>query len=134
MYQFLEHTADIRMVVKGKTIKDIFLSALKGMFYFLKPVKDKNAKTVKRKISLKSLDQTTLLIDFLNNALYLAYSKKEAYDKIVFSKINNNNLSCQILGYKISAFKKDIKAVTYHEANIKKLKNGIIETVIIFDI
>lgn len=133
-YKFLEHTADVRIKVSGKNMKELFKSALEGMFAFLKPKPAQDAQVVDREINLNAPDKTALLIDFLNEILYLVNANKEYYDKIIFKKLDNERLQAKIFGKKILKFEDDIKAVTYHEANIKKLKNGSMETIIIFDI
>lgn len=133
-YKFLEHTADVRMLVKGKNSKELFSNALKGMFAFLKPKVIKNTPITERKISLNSFDATALLIDFLNEVLTMANTFKEYYDKIIFEKLTENKLETKIFGKKVSSFQDDIKAVTYHEANINKTTDGMLKTIIIFDI
>ncbi len=133
-YYFLEHTADVRMRVKGRNLKELFQNALEGMFAFLNPQISQDTKMVERKINLKAPDKTVLLIDFLNEILYLANTNKEYYYKINFEKLTKKNIKATILGKKILNFSDDIKAVTYHEAEIKKLKNKVLETIIIFDI
>lgn len=133
-YKFLEHTADLRMLVSGKNLKEIFFSALEGMFAFLKPAARIDSPLIKRKINLSAPDQTALLVDFLNEVLYLANVNKEYYDKIEFKKLKNTELSGKLLGRKIESFQDDIKAVTYHEAKIKKSNDGSWKTIVIFDI
>lgn len=86
-YHFLEHTADVRMKVRGKNLKELFQNALEGMFAFLEPKTKLNSQTIKRQINLTAPDQTILLIDFLNEILYLANTNKEYYYKINFEKL-----------------------------------------------
>lgn len=133
-YQFLEHTADVRMKIRGKNSEDLFQGAMKGMFAFLKPKEIKNSGIVERKINLRSPDETALLIDFLSEVLSIANINKEYYDKIVFEKLSGNELRAKVFGKKISEFQDDIKAVTYHEAEIKMSDDGMLETLVIFDI
>jgi SHS2 domain-containing protein len=43
-------------------------------------------------------------------------------------------LEATVYGRKVSGFKEDVKAVTYHEADITENEEGCLETVVVFDI
>ena len=144
-YKILEHPADVKVQVFGKTKEELFLNAMLGMMEVLK-VKSKKLK-VKRKISVKSLDLNALLVDFLSEVLYLSQVNKEVYDDVKFSKFSPSTrltarqagsgqtiLEAELLGTKIESFGEDIKAVTYHGLEIKKNKKGLYEATVLFDI
>lgn len=138
-YALLPHTADIRLKIENKTIKGLFKDAFLGMMEII--IGDKAEKLaillnkqVERKMSLNSLDQTTLLVDFLNKVLLLCYIKREIYKDIYFYNLTSQSLKVKIIGFKVQDFNKDIKAVTYHEAQIHQNKCGNFETILIFDI
>ncbi|MDE1925181.1 MAG: archease [Patescibacteria group bacterium] len=131
-YSFLEHTADVRMKVEDGTLPGLFVQALLGMFAFMHPTKRKVK--VMRHIIVRSSDSTALLVDFLNEVLYLAQSNKETYDSIHFNKLVQNELRAQLNGYKAASFGEDIKAVTYHEAKITRNNKKGWRAQIIFDI
>lgn len=135
-YQFIEHTADIRMKVWGSDLKELFKDATLGMMEFLGGKNPKTSGEVRRLINISSIDQTSLLIDFLNEVLANAQIYKEVYNDVVFNilSLENNLLEAELKGGEVEKFSKDIKAITYHEANILKNEKGEFETIIIFDI
>lgn len=133
-FKILSHTADLRMTATGKTIKELFSSALAGMTSYLAPKIPKNLKSVRRTISLASPDRTTLLVDFLNEVLSLSLINKEAYDKIIFKNLADTKIKAEIYGSTVENFGKDIKAVTYHEADVRQNEKGEWETTLVFDI
>jgi len=133
-YTFLEHTADIRMRVTGKTLEELFQDSLLGMVAAMKPIEPQEPIKIQREISIESHDTTALLIDFLSEALVFIHTKHEAYTEIKFHKLTNEFLEVELIGYKSERFTEDIKAVTYHEANIHKTESGLWSTNIIFDI
>lgn len=132
-YFFLEHTADIRMKVSGSTLEELFHDALLGMVATMKPAQLQESKKIKRKIKINAQDTTALLIDFLNEALVWMHTEREAYTDARFM-ITEGSLEAELEGYRADSFNDDIKAVTYHEANVKKDENGIWTSNIIFDI
>lgn len=133
-YKIISHTGDLRIVVTGKTIRELFSSALRGMMSYMSPGITKNSKPVQRSIFMKSPDKVTLLVDFLNEVLSLSQIYKEAYYKIKFNKITETKVEAKILGKRVKSFNEDIKAVTYHEADIQKNKKGEWQTTLVFDI
>lgn len=132
-YQIIEHTADYKILVKGKTLADLFQSALAGMMDFLRPSEMEKI-IVSRPAIINSADRTALLIDFLSEVLLLANTHKEIYQQISFKKLTEMGLEAKLIGHKVKEFKDDIKGVTYHEAEIRKSKIGELETLIVFDI
>jgi SHS2 domain-containing protein len=91
-------------------------------------------KKVGHHISTEASDPTALLIDFLNEILTLAHVNKEAYTDIQWEKLSNTALNVIVRGVKVDAFDRDIKAVTFHQAEVRQNPNGIWETLLVFDI
>ena len=100
---------------------------LKKNFDFDKP-------TIKRQISLTAPDITTLLIDFLNEVLYLANVHKEIYKIVKFNNLEKNQLVAVLEGSSINSFDEDIKAVTYHQADVHQNQAEEWQTKIVYDI
>ncbi len=132
-YKFLNHPADVKIKVFGKTKKELFVNALQGMNSILR-VKIDKTKPVKKKIKVKSLDLSFLLADFLNNVLSLSQIYKEIYFKIKFFDFTNQSLEVELAGYRVQRFGREIKAITYHELAVQKAKNGGWQGTILFDI
>jgi len=89
-YEFLEHKADLKIKVKGSSKEELFLNALLGMEEGLRPETKETKEEIKREIKIKSIDLPALLVDFLNEALYLIQVHKEIYNKIKFVKFSDN--------------------------------------------
>ncbi|MCH7882833.1 archease [Patescibacteria group bacterium] len=132
-YEVIGHTADIRLKVWGLTEKELFRDALLGMMNLIKPLGRGMSKS-RRVVKIEAGDQTALLVDFLNEALYQSHTKKEIYDEVKFNQLTDKNLEAELIGFPVDEFDEDIKAVTYHEAEIKKRPDGQFETTLIFDI
>ncbi len=133
-FKILPHTADVRLKVIGKTKEELFKNALAGMAKILKKTA-KEKKPIKTKINIQSPDINSLLVDFLSEVLYQSQINHVIYGEVKFSKFSDNELETEIFGFKIDEFDEDIKAVTYHELNIKKSPaNDFFETIVIFDI
>lgn len=131
-YEILEHPADLRLRVWGRSLDALFKDALAGMNEFL----GGKAKTgrIKRNVKINSSDKTALLVDFLNEALSLSQIHREAYAEVSFKKLTDTEAAAELVGSPVEEFAEDIKAATYHEANVIQNPDGVWETILVFDI
>ncbi len=133
-YKILEHTADVRMIVQADSLEKLFSEAVYGMMKIIEPKVDNKKEVIQRTIALEAVDATALLIDFLNEVLLATYIHKEVYNEVIFKSLSERSLEAKLSGFIAKSLGEDIKAVTYHEAEVKKKKDGIWETMLIFDI
>ena len=134
-FEFLPHTADIRMRIEGETLPELFDAGIKGMSHILKEnQRNKQGQKYSEIIAVKSADVTCLLIDFLSELLAMSYTKKLVFSEVKFLEFSEQLLSAKVSGSAIDSFDEEIKAVTYHEADIKRNKSGKWETMVVFDI
>lgn len=133
VYQVLGHTADLRLKISAKNKEGLLKEALKGMMSILKE-KPSEKKEISKEIKIESPDLVSLLVDFLNEALYNACANKAIFSAVKFEFFSDTKLKAKIFGYKIEdGFDKDIKAATYYKAEIKEI-NGNYEVILVFDI
>jgi riboflavin kinase/FMN adenylyltransferase len=72
-YREIAHTADRALWVWGESLPDLFVGAARGMFSMMADTNDLVA-TEQREVRLQALDAETLLVDWLNELLYLTES------------------------------------------------------------
>lgn len=140
----LPHTADIKIRVVGKNLKELFANALYGMFQVVEPIAP-DCTIVDGRISCKALpkehvievraiDVSALLVDFLSEALYLSDVYNEAYLDVAFQELNETHLKATLYGVPITGFQVvELKAVTYHDLSVIQ-KDGQWQADIVFDI
>ena len=133
-YELLPHTADIRIRVWGQTIAELFGGALAGLAGVLAGNFAKKSAARSEELEVSADSSVNLLIDFLNEALYLSNVDKAVYDEIEFSELSATSLRGLLKGFAVGSFAEDVKAVTYHGAQIKKSTNGYYEVEILLDI
>ncbi len=133
-YHLLDHTSELSLQVTGHSLPDLFSDALEGTMHILKHQSLKATKPIIRNIKLTAPDITTLLIDFLNETLYLAQTHKEIYPQITFVKLESTQLQATLKGLPVKSFDDDIKAVTYHQAHVHQNQAGEWQTKIVYDI
>ena len=132
-YYFLSHTADTRLFVEADSREELFSEAFLALKELLEPKSIFQHFLVDCTITISSYDETALLIDFLAEVLTYSHIKKAVFTKVHFLSFSKTELIAHLQGSCVPYFEKDVKAVTYHEAEIKKTETGF-STTIIFDI
>lgn len=133
-HQILSHTADVRLRAEGSTLEELFCAALEGMAEILEARIMKHESRIKKNIEIRSSDQTALLVDFLSETLAQSHIEKAVFDAVKFIKLSNEEFEAEISGERVDGFGEDIKAVTYHGAQIIKNDAGNYGVTILFDI
>ncbi|MBI5325205.1 MAG: archease [Ignavibacteriae bacterium] len=134
-YEYLPHTADVRIKATGDDLADLFETALKGLCAILyNDTVKSDSDTSKYKLVVSSADSSALIIDFLSDSLLLMYNHKLILTQIKILSINNTYIEAELQGFSVGYFSEDIKAVTYHGAEIITNNESKLEIVITLDI
>lgn len=133
-FEILDHTSDLKIKITAPKKEDIFFLAMKGMFEGARYEFEKKEKNKKVKIKIKSFDFHSLLVDFLNEVLYLTETKKLVFQKMLPKKITDNELEAILIGKKLKRMGIHIKGVTYYGLDVSQNKEGKWEATILFDI
>jgi SHS2 domain-containing protein len=134
-YEVIDHTADIGIIARGRDLNELFNSAARGMLHLLTD-EGTGRQDVRREINLEAGDTETLLVEWLNELLYLLDTERLLlFEFDVF--IEGGKLSAKCRGMAIDrrtyTLKREIKAATYHDLRI--IKDGShYSAKIIFDI
>ena len=134
-FELLPHTADVRIKAKGSTLGYLFEAALEGLCKVIQPdypFMDLDY-TIIIEFEIKSFDETSLLIDFLSYVLTRMHNIRAIFPKVDIKELESGKMKAIIYGANIEGFATDVKAVTYHEAEII-IKDNFYETMIVLDI
>ena len=132
-YEILPHTADLRVHARGQTLEALFRNALRGMSAVIQPAAMAEPPNSERALSLTAPDATALLVDFLSEALALAHVNREIYPDVRFEELSPRALRATLRVVPVHTFIEDVKAVTYHGAEVKATHHGY-EVTIVYDI
>lgn len=130
-YREVEHTADWQLEVWAPDLPLLFAQAALGM-YALSGTRLGPEPRVVREIDLQGQDPESLLVSFLTELLYLGESQGVGFDGFNL-QLNGDHLFAKVEGAPIQAQSKEIKAVTYHNLEIREISRGL-EVSIVFDV
>ncbi len=100
--------------------------------YFLLDVRVASGERFSADFRTSGIDPETLLVGFLSELLYRLESDRLAFDQIQL-QFSTQSLDVHLEGAKVISQKKEIKAVTYHNLEIRQV-NGSYEATIVFDV
>ena len=137
-FELISNATGIQMKAWGKTVKELFRNALRGTAMFLKPTglaAAEKAKKIKHAIRVEAIDINTLLIEFVSHVLALSDIHNMIFTNIIFKTIGENFLEAELFGIATDGFDQEIKAVSYHDIDIKRNQtSGLYETTLVFDV
>jgi SHS2 domain-containing protein len=140
MYKVLDHTADVALEVQAGDLETLFIDAAKGWKVVVLEDSETSFQQT-RAVKLTSFEPEDLLVQWLGELNYLLtvhqWVMHEVWDLKLKTPLDEWHLEAQIAGEPLNPQKhyiySDIKAVTYHQLDIKKV-DGEYRTKIIFDL
>jgi SHS2 domain-containing protein len=135
-YEIINHTADIGIKAYGKDLKHLFENAAFGLFNIISDTRKVSPKEPFG-LELKAPNTEELLVSWLRELLFHFSTKDFIFCKFDIVKITPTSLAATCMGEKLDRqkheLKAEVKAVTYHDLKIEKIKKGF-QASIIFDI
>jgi SHS2 domain-containing protein len=128
----LDHTADLAIEVFGSDLQALFITSAQALF--ASAFEPGSQAAVRHfSVQLSASDVETLLIDWLNELLYLSEKHNAYFTTYVIDNINATTLTARVDAVDIGSTRQYIKAATFHNIAIQQVKDGL-RTEIVFDI
>ena len=135
-YELIDHTADLGVEIYGRDEKELFSNAGYALFDLFTDL-TRVRKKISRHILVKGIDRADLMINWLRELLSLFNSEGYLFKQFVIEEIGKYFLSARLEGEEFCPgqhpIEYEIKAVTYHQAEVTRKEEGWISRVI-FDI
>ena len=134
-FEILDHTADTGIIAYGMDLKQAFGNAASGMFSIITDLTSIEINQVRR-IDINAQDRDSLLVNWLNELIYLFDVENLIFSKFDIIHLDENVLSAIAYGEKVDLSRHEIrtgiKAATYHMLKIDE--NDICRVQVLFDI
>jgi SHS2 domain-containing protein len=135
-FEFIDHTADIGIMAYGTELKQVFANSARGLFSIITEL-NTVATTESRTIEVTAPDREALLVNWLNELIYLFEAKELLFNRFDIITITDTQLKATGYGEKINLAKHElktqVKAATYHMLKIEQNKDGY-RAQVIFDV
>ncbi len=130
-FEEIPHTADWSFRVFGREPRELFANAAHALFALEGATPRQNAAEIARTVEVSGLDYEALLVNWLSELLYLQEAYHETYHHFDIEFLSPTALRARVLGTRLGALDKIIKAVTYHNLEIKPTSEGWQATVVV---
>ena len=134
-FEIIDHTADVGVRAYGADMKEAFANAAKALFSLITEL-DNVEEVTHRDIELTAPDQESLLVEWLNELIYLFDVENIIFKRFDIILLSNTHLKARSYGHKVDTskhkLKMGVKAATYHMLKIDKSNGSRVQ--VLFDI
>lgn len=130
-YKEIQHTADWALQVWAPDLTGLMQQAALGMIALM-GARLSNDGRLERTIMISADDSESLLVAFLNSILYEMELDSIGFDRFEL-KLDGLKVHARLMGAPLLELQKSIKAVTFHNLEIRPVEAGL-ETTIVFDV
>jgi SHS2 domain-containing protein len=135
-YHLIDHTADFGIHVSGTHSKDLFANAAQALFDVITDIDSLTGRD-SCLVEVSGEDWSDLMVNWLREILYLWNGEERLVKSVNITALSANKLSAQVVFDPYDpdrhTVKTEIKAVTYHQIQVKRTHSGWTAK-IIFDI
>jgi len=140
-FQEIDHTADVGLKIYGDNLSELFLHAAQGLFSLICedefPWDNRKRSSNSVQIRLHSDSLEELFHDWLGELLYFHSTRKIIFTQYEIATVSSTAIKATAYGKNYDEndiqHLQEIKAVTYHQLEVKETPAGY-ESQVIFDI
>jgi SHS2 domain-containing protein len=125
-WEIVEHTADVRMHVQAATLETLFADSVRALMEVMRA--GEGADAPHASLAVEAPDLTALLVDFLNEVLARVHTQRRGFEP---ESIVLEGLRVRAVLRPLGPFDEDVKAVTYHEADVRRTGGGWTTTLVL---
>ncbi len=122
-FEILDHTADVGIIAYGNDMKQAFTNTAKGLFSLITEL-DNISEVLYRDIELVAPDQESLLVEWLNELIYLFDAENIIFRRFDIVELDDTRLKARSYGERVDSskhkLKTGVKAATYHMLKVDK--------------
>ncbi|MCY3743045.1 MAG: archease [Candidatus Poribacteria bacterium] len=136
-YEYLEHTADMGMVVRGKSLSELLTHAAQGLFETIAVV-DTIDETESIEIHLTAESVEDLFVAWLDELIFRHETEEIFFKRAEIQQCSETEMSATVHGESVNfdkhAVYTEIKSVTYHQLEVVEKGDGSWFAQVIFDL
>ena len=134
-FELINHTADVSIRAYGASMNQAFANAARALFSLITELDDIE-EVIYRDIELTAADQESLLVEWLNELIYLFDTENILFKRFDITDLTDTRLKARNYGEKVDSSKHKlkigVKAATYHMLKVAR-DNGC-QVQVLFDI
>ena len=136
-YEYLEHTADLGMVVRGRSLSELLTNAAQGLFETIAVLQTVD-ETVSIEIYLTAESVEELFVAWLDELIFRHETAEVFFKRAAVQWCSETAMSAMVYGeptnFDKHAVYTEIKSVTYHQLQVVRNGDGSWFAQVIFDL
>lgn len=136
-YEYIEHTADMGLLVRGKNLSELLKNAAQGLFETIAVV-DTIDETDSIEIHLTTESVEDLFVRWLDELIFQHETKEIFFKRADIKNCSETEISATVYGEPANFDKHEvyteIKSVTYHQLQVVRKRDGSWFAQVIFDL
>jgi SHS2 domain-containing protein len=130
-HAFEEHTGEVRLRVEAPTLEGLFEEAARAMAELMLDTRPGPADEPPEAVSLVARDPEALLVDWLNELIFLSETRKRIYTDVRVQRATDTALEATVRGVLPETLGTAVKAATLHGLRITRSPQGYAATVVL---
>jgi len=134
-FEIVNHTADVGIIAYGADMSQAFANAATALFSLITELTDVE-EALHRDIELTAPDIESLLVEWLNELIYLFDAERIIFKRFDIINLNSTQLKARSYGERVDSskhkLKTGVKAATYHMLKVDKANGCKVQ--VLFDI
>ncbi len=136
-YEYLEHTADMGLLVRGKNLSELLRNAAQGLFETIAVVDTVDEiESIKIHLTAESVEE--LFVRWLDELIFRHETEEIFFKRADIQQCSVTEVSATIYGESVNFDKHEvyteIKSVTYHQLEVLQKADGSWHAQVIFDL
>ena len=136
-YEYLEHTADMGLVVRGRSLSELLAHAAQGLFETIAVVETVD-ETISVEIQLTAESVEALFVGWLDELIFRHETEEVFFKRAEIQQCSETEMSAIVYGEPVNFDKHEvyteIKSVTYHQLQVVQKGDGSWFAQVIFDL
>ncbi len=132
-YRWVDHTAEVQLQVGADSLAGLLAEAGRALGALLLRGRATEPSGAPKPIELSSVDREALLVDWLNEIIFLAEVERWVAVDFDFSEASDTHLKASARGVAVDEPSALVKAATFHGLAVKEREDGL-QAEVIFDV
>lgn len=136
-FETFEHTADIGLLARGRTLEEVFVRAAEGLVDLMVDPEGLR-EDIRLEVTVSAPDREALLVAWLNELLYLLDTRGFLPRRFRITRLGETEVAAELVGDTVDrsrhAVRRMVKAATYHGLRLAQTDGHVWEARVILDL
>lgn len=126
-----EHTGEVQIRIEAPTLGELFAEAGRALMNVMGGASPRTVEGPPTTVTVHSIDRDALLVDWLNELVYLVETERKLYGEIFVERISDRELTATVRGADAPELRTLVKAASFFGLAIAERASGYTATVVL---